>query len=331
VFDDGTTQVGLVLRKHIREVRVHPQGVRRICQGVLQGITPPGTDLRNFYSNLLCRGVVDGHVAPASDRLNEVARGLLDQREHIGFVTVLREPFAESFVVRNARDLGCPTLAKRMLKDTPLIGHPAALLLATTGNSTSVRRRARTADRCSTRRPSAVQNDLMSAAANEGLHQFNAAVASHDDLVRQWRAARREFWRLYGPALGLHALPVATWIAVSGRGIVRIAVVLLVFTVVFAVWGTAAARSASVVLIAVGAIGLLSSIVNVLALYDDLGPVVLLAAVVVIPCDIFSMNYAWRARPLARTYRQAGRHLRDADRAIRRYRREQRIRAGAGW
>jgi hypothetical protein len=170
-----------------------------------------------------------------------------------------------------------------------------------------------------------------SEAASEGLRQYNAAVASLDGRVQQWRSARRDFWRPYGLALALHALPIATWIAASGRGIVRIAAVLLVFAVAFAIWGIAAPRSASVVLIVLGAMGLLMSIVNVFALYGDLGPVVLLAAVVAIPCDIFAINYARRARPLTRSYRDTGRNLRDTDRIIRRHRREQRIRAGAGW
>jgi hypothetical protein len=69
---------------------------------------------------------------------------------------------------------------------------------------------------------------------------------------------------------------------------------------------------------------MLADIVGLVAFHSDLGPVVVIAfAFAVIPFNVIAIVWARRARPRARSYR-------DARRRLRHYKRDDRIRAGGG-
>jgi hypothetical protein len=150
------------------------------------------------------------------------------------------------------------------------------------------------------------------------------AQASRDALVHERQASRAAFWRAFAAALGAHSLPLVAANGLAGgtlgQGIGRA----LGAGIIFALWAMIAPRGAAFVLLAILVLGMLADIVGLVAFHSDLGPVVVIAfAFAVIPFNVIAIVWARRARPRARSYR-------DARRRLRHYKRDDRIRAGGG-
>src|SRR5262249_45138441 len=62
VLDDGTSQGGLVVGKHIREVLEHPQGMRRDRRGALQHFAPVAAQFGELNACALGFVGVDRHA-----------------------------------------------------------------------------------------------------------------------------------------------------------------------------------------------------------------------------------------------------------------------------
>ncbi len=120
VLNDCPTQRGFLLRKQIRKVLEHPQGIGREHQGVLQNLAPIAAELRRLNTDSCGSVVVDRHLIASSDRFDDVSRRLLHERENLEVMTVLGEPLAECLVVRKTCDLARPTLGKSTLNDARL-------------------------------------------------------------------------------------------------------------------------------------------------------------------------------------------------------------------
>ncbi len=150
------------------------------------------------------------------------------------------------------------------------------------------------------------------------------APVSVKSLVVDHRNARTAFWRTFAAGVFVYALPLTVTLSLRYNDFSRVVSGLIVYLVIWSLWAMLAPRGASLVALILFALGLVNVIVGSLILYRDEGLVVMIPfATVAIPCDVFALALIWSARPKAQA-------LVRARKALRRERRDERIRAGGG-